>query len=154
LDERAALLAYHWEAAGDRGIAARWHARAARWYGFDNAAAALHHWSQVRTLLGANESEVAAALRLEAAMGFLTLAWRMGVEEQQARAVLTDGLGLAKRNGGVRSRVLLLSNFAAMYSTGVIEPSGGPDEIEEAFELATQSADPELRFTVHEEVID
>src|SRR5262245_5868313 len=155
LDERAALLAYHWEAAGDAGTAARWHARAARWCGFDNAAAALRHWSQVRTLLaGARESEEAAELRLEATMGFLTLAWRMGVEEQQARAVLADGLALAARKEDVRSRVLLLSNFAAMYSTGTIEPSGGGDEFGEAFELARQSGDPELQFTVHEEVID
>jgi tetratricopeptide (TPR) repeat protein len=48
----------------------------------------------------------------------------------------------------------LLINFASMYSTGTIEPPGGRDEIEEAFELARQSGDPELHFTVHEEVID
>ena len=33
LDERAALLAQHWEAAGETLEAARWHARAAAWVG-------------------------------------------------------------------------------------------------------------------------
>jgi adenylate cyclase len=155
LDERAALLAYHWEAAGEAGTAARWHARAARWCGVDNAAAALRHWSRVQALLGgARESEEGAALRLEAAMGFMTLAWRMGVEEQQARAILADGLALAARKGDLRSRVQLLINFASMYSTGTFEPAGARDELEEAFELGRKSGDPELHFTVHEEMID
>ena len=33
LDERAALLAQHWEAAGETLEAARWHARAGAWAG-------------------------------------------------------------------------------------------------------------------------
>jgi class 3 adenylate cyclase/tetratricopeptide (TPR) repeat protein len=152
LDEQAALLAYHWEAAGEAETAARWHARAARWSGVDNAATALRHWHQVRTLLaGAHESET---LRLEAAMGCLSLAWRMGMDEQQARAILADGLALAEQKGDLRSRVLLLISFSSMYSTGTIEASGRPDEVDEAFELGRQSGDPELRFTVHEEMID
>jgi adenylate cyclase len=155
LDERAALLAYHWERAGEAAVAARWHARAARWYGLDNPADALRHWSRVRALLsGAPSSEDEATLRLEAAMQLLALAWRMGVEEQEARAILADGLALAARKGDLRARVLLLINFSSLYSTGTIEPAGGRDELDEAFELGRQSGDPELRFTVHEEVID
>jgi predicted ATPase len=50
LDERAALLAQHWERAGDAKLAARWHARAARWCGLGNVAEALRHWSQVWAL--------------------------------------------------------------------------------------------------------
>jgi class 3 adenylate cyclase/tetratricopeptide (TPR) repeat protein len=155
LDERAALLAHHWEAAGEATTAARWHARAARWGGLDDARAALRHWSRVQSLLGgAHESEESAALRLEAAMGFLALAWRIGVDQREARAILADGLAIATRTGDLRSRVLLLINFASMYSTGNVETSGGHDEVEEAFELGRQSGDPELQFTVHEEMID
>src|SRR5207249_9119585 len=44
LDERAALLAYHWEAAGDALEAARWNRRAAEWVRATDLAAALGHW--------------------------------------------------------------------------------------------------------------
>jgi hypothetical protein len=47
----------------------------------------------------------AAALRLDASVGFLTLAWRMGAEEQQGRAALADGLAVADRTGDLRARV-------------------------------------------------
>src|SRR5262249_28612172 len=155
LDERAALLAYHWEAAGEAGTAARWHARAARWCGLEDARAALHHWSRVRTLLdGVHASEELAPLRLEADMGFITLAWRIGVDEREARAILADGLAIATRTSDLRARVLLLISFAAMYSTGTIETSGGRDEVDEAFQLGSRSGDAELQFTVHEEMID
>jgi len=52
LDERAALLAYHWEAAGEPLAAARWHARAAEWIGLNDYAEAYAHWQRVRALLG------------------------------------------------------------------------------------------------------
>src|SRR5262249_42542927 len=37
LDERAALIAYHWEHAGDARQAAKWHRRAAEWVNFNNS---------------------------------------------------------------------------------------------------------------------
>src|SRR5262249_51244955 len=43
LDERAALLAHHWEAAGEPVLAARWHARAAEWIGLNAYAEAYAH---------------------------------------------------------------------------------------------------------------
>src|SRR5205807_6129297 len=51
LGERAALLAYHWEHAGDAREAAKWHRRAAEWVGLNNSAEALRHWGSVRQLL-------------------------------------------------------------------------------------------------------
>jgi hypothetical protein len=51
LDERAALLANHWEHAGDAREAAKWHRRAAEWVGLNNVAEALRHWGSVRQLL-------------------------------------------------------------------------------------------------------
>ena len=51
LDERAALLAHHWEEAGEALSAARWHRRAAEWVGRTDFAAATHHWGRVRALL-------------------------------------------------------------------------------------------------------
>jgi class 3 adenylate cyclase len=51
LDERAALLAYHWEQAGGAREAAKWHQRAAEWVGLNNPAEALRHWASVRQRL-------------------------------------------------------------------------------------------------------
>jgi class 3 adenylate cyclase/tetratricopeptide (TPR) repeat protein len=154
LDERAALLAHHWERAGDAKLAARWHARAARWCGLGNVAEALRHWSQVWALpVGAQESEDAVALRVEAAIELLWSGVFMGIEDQKARAILTEGLELAARGGDLRSRVLLLLCFASIHGT-LGQLAEGMDELQEAFELGTQSEDPELRFTVHEEMVD
>jgi class 3 adenylate cyclase len=49
--EPAALLAYHWEHAGDAQEAAKWHRRAAEWVGANNPTEALRHWGSVRQLL-------------------------------------------------------------------------------------------------------
>src|SRR5262249_42449685 len=51
LGERAALLAYHWEQAGDAREAAKWHRRAAEWAGLNNSTEALCHWQSVRQLV-------------------------------------------------------------------------------------------------------
>src|SRR5262249_2522710 len=51
LDERAGLLAYHWECAGEKWTAAEWHGRAADWIGVRDLREKDRHWRQVRTLL-------------------------------------------------------------------------------------------------------
>ena len=48
--ESAALLAHHYEEAGEVGTAARWHRRAAEWVGLNDIKAALQHWQRVREL--------------------------------------------------------------------------------------------------------
>src|SRR5262249_58507084 len=50
LDERAALLAHHWEEAGDALQALRWHARAGEWLGTRAPVEAMRHWQAVRRL--------------------------------------------------------------------------------------------------------
>src|SRR5439155_783993 len=52
LDEHAALLAYHWEGAGDVLQAAEWSRRAAEQAGFRDPAEAHRHWQKVRELVG------------------------------------------------------------------------------------------------------
>jgi class 3 adenylate cyclase len=68
LDERAALLAQHWESAGEPLEAGRWHARAGAWVGTKDPTASLRHWHAVRELTDAlPDSEETAALGLSAA---------------------------------------------------------------------------------------
>jgi class 3 adenylate cyclase/tetratricopeptide (TPR) repeat protein len=154
LDERAALLAQHWDAAGDATQGARWHARAARWRALDSVPEANHQWSEVWAVpIGAEKPEELVALRLEAAIELLWCGTLMGMDEGTARALLDRGLELAAQRGDMRSRVLLLVTFA-----GIFGPSGelscGRDELDAAFELAARSEDPELRFTVCDAMID
>src|SRR5262249_55888959 len=51
LGERSALLAYHWEQAGEAREAAKWRRLAAEWVGLNNSTEALRHWQSVRELL-------------------------------------------------------------------------------------------------------
>src|SRR5262249_39681337 len=51
LDEHAAVLAHHWEAAGEALEAARWHHRAAQWIGSKDRREAARHWKTVGALL-------------------------------------------------------------------------------------------------------
>ncbi len=50
IEERAALVAQHYEEAGDAMDAGRWHARAAGWAGFKDPASVRTHWERVREL--------------------------------------------------------------------------------------------------------
>src|SRR5262249_60248320 len=46
LDEQAALLAHHWEEAGEALRAARWHHRAAEWLGMPGVPRPLDHFAR------------------------------------------------------------------------------------------------------------
>ena len=50
-DEFAALIAYHYEAAGEFAKAAKYESSAARWIGSTHSAQAIKHWQKVRALL-------------------------------------------------------------------------------------------------------
>ena len=50
-DEQAALLAHHWEEAGEPLEAARWHARAAGWVRAGDPAQSVRHWQRVHVLV-------------------------------------------------------------------------------------------------------
>jgi hypothetical protein len=117
LDERAALLAHHWECAGEPVEAARWHARAAEWARINDPGEALRHHMKVRDLLGqVPESESLAPLALE------------------ARTRMNDLRGLAN----------LLTQYGTFhYMSGTPQESLAP--CEEAVRLADQVGDAALK---------
>jgi adenylate cyclase len=87
LDERAALLAHHCEAAGDRLDAAEWHARAAGWARAAAPADSMRHWQRVRDLAeDLDASPQRHALIAKAELGVLSLAWRLGMASGDAAA--------------------------------------------------------------------
>src|SRR5262249_14377523 len=104
LDEKAAVLAYHWEAAGETLEAARWHRRAARWAGASNPGEALRHWQRVRALLASDrESAEAAALSVGACTEAINLGWRLGLSPAEAAELFAEGQTVAMRNGDLRA---------------------------------------------------
>jgi class 3 adenylate cyclase/tetratricopeptide (TPR) repeat protein len=108
LEERAPLLAHHFEEAGMALPAARWHRRAADWVGTTDVASAMHHCRRVQRLLRAlPDDREAAELGLAACSQLLNMSWRVGMEEDEAREILEEGHALAETLGDRRARATL-----------------------------------------------
>ena len=117
LDERAALLAHHFEEASESGEAMRWHQRAAEWVGPSNPAESLRHWQRVRELGkdydgNVDELRLLACRRVVAAGG-----WRSGFEEHELSALVEEGRALAERLGRPVDAATMLSGVAMVRGT-------------------------------------
>jgi adenylate cyclase len=149
LDERAALVAQHWESAREPLEAARWHARAAAWSGTSDPTQSSRHWQQVQDLAGSlPESPETIALGLTARIFRLQFNWRLGVSHDEAETIFRDAERLAAKAGDIRSRALLLG----VYSTfaGVSDGDGAAqlDLARRAVALAEESGEAELYVAV------
>ena len=149
LDERAALLAQHWEAAGEALKAAQWHERAAAWSGTSDPTQALQHWRKVRELTDAmSQSSETAALGLTARISLLDFGWRLGILDDEAEALFDEAEQMASRANNLPLRAFLLVSY------GVVRAVTGGDLREyaqrsrEAIALAEESGDPGLYVSV------
>jgi tetratricopeptide (TPR) repeat protein len=144
IEERAALLAHHWEAAGEPLVAARWHRRAAVWAGIAHAAEAVRHWRKVRALLeGVPESPETIALGLEARGQILLMGVRAGPVPEDAAEVYAEGEELAARSGDPRARVLFRLAYGGyrLYEGLLAE---GLEVLRETVRAADELRDPAL----------
>jgi tetratricopeptide (TPR) repeat protein len=117
LGERAALLAHHWEGAGQALEAARWSRRAAEWVRVSNLPEANRHWRQVRALLAqVPASAETTELALEACTQLLEVGWRLGISAAEASALFAEGEGLAMRAGNPRSLAMLVNAYGVIRS--------------------------------------
>jgi tetratricopeptide (TPR) repeat protein len=119
LDERAALLASHWEQAGEELAAARWHRRAAEWAGVGELAESSHHWARVWEIARAlPESEETVGLCYAAALQISNYAWR-GALRVDPRRVFEEAreLGERQRNDGFLA-MLHMVTAAGVGQTG------------------------------------
>ena len=148
LDERSALLARHWEEAGESLEAARWHRRAAEWAAHNDTAAGLRHWEKVRQLIGAYPAtDDAEALVLASCLGILNLGPRHDLSEAQAQALFDEGRMLAEHQADKRSLARLLLVFARIR--GISGDVAGASELSiEAAKLAEQVGLRGLRLAV------
>jgi class 3 adenylate cyclase/tetratricopeptide (TPR) repeat protein len=115
LDEQSALLAHHWEEAGEPLPAARWHLRAAEWVSRSDPVQGLRH--QQRVLALTEDLEVSGerdALRLEACTILLGQGgWRVGLSAENAEAIFVEGRQLAKRARSTDKAIALLVGHGA-----------------------------------------
>jgi class 3 adenylate cyclase len=145
LEERAALVAGHWEEAGERLEAARWHARAAAWAGTGDPAAAFSHWQRVRELTDQlPDSKEAVALGIAARIALLGFGWRIGIGSQEAEALFGAGERMAADAGDKRSRALLLAQWGAIKLIVEGQPAAGADLMRRAIAMSEEVGDPEL----------
>jgi len=131
LDERAPLLAHHWEEAGEVLVAARWHKRAAEWVGRTDFAAAAYHWGRVRALWRQlPHDRDAAALGIAACTQLLTSSWRMGIGLDEARELLEEGQVLADTRGERLARL----HLSIIYGRALLGAGEVADSVALAFE--------------------
>src|SRR5262249_16282040 len=98
-EERAGLLAYHWECAGEKWTAAEWHGRAADWIGVRGLREKDRHWRHVRTLLAeVPESPAVLTLGVLARRSIIyNAAGFGGAEAEEASRLFAEGMALASR---------------------------------------------------------
>jgi adenylate cyclase len=98
LDEEAALLAHHYEAAGELLDAVQWHRRAAEWLLQSDPSEARSHWRRVRELAAELPSSAdVAEHELWACDRLLSNAWRVAMHEDEQEALAARGRILAQQ---------------------------------------------------------
>jgi class 3 adenylate cyclase/tetratricopeptide (TPR) repeat protein len=149
IEEQAALLAYHWELAGEPATAVIWHCRAAEWAGVNEASEARRHWDRVRALVAELPAEPQSiSLGARACSELLTIGWRLGASEEEAAQIFEEGKALAGRSG----ELALLSRVKGAY--GALRGLAGSAvdyvrHTREAAKLAEQVGDPELALAMN-----
>jgi class 3 adenylate cyclase/tetratricopeptide (TPR) repeat protein len=147
-EERASLLAYHLERAGENLKAAQQHMRAAIWIGTNDPSQALRSWKKVRELLSdLPSSQPIDYLKMMASGQIVNFAWREGISAQDALVYFEEAKQLALALGDIRANALIHAAYGRMLANG-----GSADEyvekIREAKAIADQGNDPSVQITL------
>jgi class 3 adenylate cyclase/tetratricopeptide (TPR) repeat protein len=144
LDEQAALVALHWEEAGEALVAAGWHRRAADHISGRDVAAGRRHWQRVRDLTAAREDDAGAApLALEACIGLLGVGFRLGVSAELDE-LYASGRRWVERVGSLEAAVRL-EGLASTRYIAVGDCVGAQRHARAGERLVDASTDPILR---------
>jgi len=147
--EFAALIAYHYAAAGQNRSAAQHEASAARWAGSTNSAQAIKHWRKVRTLLQDQMHDVESdRLRAMACSQISLLGWREGMGLAEVKLFIDEAMELAAR---VDSR---LTQLLLMIEGRMLQANGGPADgyvgrVQKALLLMPEGTDEGRAATLH-----
>ena len=117
LDKSAAMLAHHYEAAGQPVEAAMQLRRAALWVGRTNPAQALASWRKIRELLlDQPRNEASDQLRALASGRVLGYAWSAGLSAEDVKPFAEEALRFAREAGDHTHSALLLASYGRMLS--------------------------------------
>jgi class 3 adenylate cyclase/tetratricopeptide (TPR) repeat protein len=148
-DEFAALIAHHYEAAGQPTNAAVHEARAAQWLGATNSTQAMRHWRKARALLmDQPRSPDIDRLRVRIGSGFVYLGWREGLSPQEVQLIVRETVDLASEIDGRLIQLLLLAEGRLLQGNG-----GAADDyvqnLQKALVLAGERTDTGRSATMH-----
>lgn len=147
-EERASLLAYHFEQAGENLKAAQQNMRAAVWIGANDPSQALRSWMKVRELLsGQPPSKPIDYLRMMACGQIVNFGWREGISAEDALVYFEEAKQLALALGDMRANALIHAAYGRILANG-----GSADEYvertREAKVIADQGNDPSVQITL------
>jgi class 3 adenylate cyclase/tetratricopeptide (TPR) repeat protein len=147
-EERASLLAYHLEQAGENLKAAQQHMRAAVWVGANDPSQALRSWKKVRELLSDQPSSTPINyLRMMACGQIVNFGWREGISAEDAGIYFEEAKKLALALGDMRANALIHAAYGRILANG-----GSADEyvekIREAKAIADQGNDSSVQVTL------
>jgi class 3 adenylate cyclase/tetratricopeptide (TPR) repeat protein len=145
----AALLAHHWDGAGDVLKAVVWSKRAAEWAVSRDLPEARRHWLKVRELLGRCEDcSQALTVGMEAREALIECGWKLGRPLEEARELADEGLALAERADDTpwRARLTAAWAMAELFSGRVDEALA---DLDRAAEIARATSDHALKLTLH-----
>jgi class 3 adenylate cyclase/tetratricopeptide (TPR) repeat protein len=148
LEERASLLAYHFEQAGESFKAAQQSMRAAVWIGANDPRQALRNWKKVRELLSDQPpSTQTEYLRMMASGQIVNFGWREGIPAEEAHVYFKEAKDLALSLGDIRANALIHAAYGRILANG-----GSADEyvekIQQAKAIADQGKDLSVQVTL------
>src|SRR5436309_2622861 len=111
----AALLAHHFDEAGERLEAARWHEQAGRRVARSDPADGVRHCRRVTTLLAAvPESRETLMLELTSRIALLEIGRIAGIEEREARGLFDEARAVAERLQDKAGHAFLLTSYGRL----------------------------------------
>jgi len=148
LDEQAALLAWHWERAGQPLEAARWTLRAGHNLLRGDLREARGRWLAVIDLLeGVHETPESIQFGLVARHRLLQYGARMGIAPEEAERLETDGRRLAQRldDPVLECRIIMASGAPRLWGG---DPRGSLRRFLEAARVSRRAQHPELEAAI------
>jgi tetratricopeptide (TPR) repeat protein len=147
-EERAFILAYHLEQAGENLKAAQQNMRAAIWVGANDPGQALRSWKKVRELLlDQPKSPPTDYLKMAACGQIVNFGWREGISAEDALIYFEEARQLARALGDMRANVLIHAAYGRILANG-----GSADDyvekIREAKAIADEGDDPSVQITL------
>ncbi|MGJ5178754.1 adenylate/guanylate cyclase domain-containing protein [Bradyrhizobium oligotrophicum] len=121
-DEFAALIASHYEFAGQTMQAVEHLQRAARWIGRTNTAEALRLWKKIRAMLQVlPQSEHVDRLRALASAQILNCGWREGISAEEVKPFAEEALRYARSSDKMHEPLIIGAYGRVLASTGAVD---------------------------------